>query len=168
MDLRDVAQWYAERRLGRALSSRDAADAVRLTPWQTLEALWVFHPLFTPRWDAIEATPYSETFDAEADEALVLLAKVDSFDHWDGLSAGAWRVLFERLAFLEVVILANEAEGAKVFTGVPRALDQRSRSRMLLLTFLLGPARTIDRGVLPKSDPGKAPKFPSSMPLRRQ
>lgn len=168
MDLRDAAQWYAERRLGRELNGADSADAVKLTPWQTLELLWVFHPLFTPRWDGLQATSYSEAFDREADEALLRLAERDSLDHWEDLSAGAWRVLWERLAFLEVVILANEAAGTKVFTGVPRSLDNLSRSRMLLLTFLLGPARTIDRDVLPRSEPGTAPRFPSSTPLRRQ
>ncbi len=167
MDLKDVAQWYAERRLGRALGPDDAAEAVRLSPQHALEMLFAFHPLFTPRWDALEATPYSDAFDTEADEALLKLAELDNLDHWDGLSAGAWRVLWERLAFLEVVIIANMVAGTRVLTGVPRSLDERSRSRMLLLTFVLGPARTIDRGVLPRSEPGTALRFPSSTALRR-
>ena len=165
MDLADIWIWYVAQRLGADPVREDFAD---IGPWSTLELLWGFHPLFTARWDAIAATPYSTEFDAEADGALARLAIDDATGSWDGLSSGAWRVLQERLAFLEVVVVANEAAGTKVFTEAPRLLDRTKQARTVLLRMLLGPARTIDRRLLPPSAPGAAPPVPATTSLRRQ
>jgi hypothetical protein len=168
MDLGYVAQMYAEARLGRPLTRLDAEQAEALSPRQTFELLWEIALEFTPRMDAINATPYSTDFDLEADNALIAMAKSDSFEAWDTLSAGAWRVLYERLAYLLVVVLANEAAGKQRFTRVPPDLDVPSKAKMVFLTFLLTFARTVDRQLLRQSPPGSAPVLPGAMTLRRQ
>lgn len=162
-DMREIALWYAEARLGRAPDPRRRTS---LSPEEVLQLLWEFHPLFTPRSDAFSATPYAEAFMSEADTALVWLARTDDFASWDGLSAGAWRVLAERLSYLEAIVARAWLEGAKVFTSVPRGLDRRSKGRFVLLLLLLGEARTIPPSLLERSGSGAFPGFPE-MPLRR-
>lgn len=164
MDLQEVALWYAEDRLGHPPDPRRRAE---LSPEEVLKLLWDFHPLFTPRYDAIRATAYDDAFDEEADMALVQLARTDDLSSWDGLTAGAWRVLAERLLYLETVAATNLAAGTKVFTSIPRGLDRRSRGRFVLVLLLLGAARTIPREVIDRPDRGTFPGFPE-MPLRRQ
>lgn len=163
MELRDVALWYAEDRLGRAPDPRRRTS---LSPEEVLRLLWDFHPMFTPRSDAISATPYAEVFMSEADAALVQLARTDDFSSWDALSAGAWKVLAERLRYLETVLATNWHAGTKVFTSIPRGLDRRSKGRFVFLLLLLGEARTIPPQLLERTGSGRFPGFPE-MPLRR-
>lgn len=164
MKLSEIWIWYCEQRLG-SLPKRGAAA---LSPDEVLQAFWTVHPHFTGRMDAIKAAPYSTDFDEEADGALSALAATDSFDTWDGLSVGAWRVLYERLAYCEVVVLANVAAGTEVIDHLPPGLNRQSTERALLLRYLLGHGRTIDRRLLPRSQPGKLPPFPVSATFRRQ
>lgn len=165
MEFLELVLAYAERHLGRA---PEPASAEKVSPAAALELLWEFHPLFTPRMPAIEATPYSTSFDREADNALLRMAETDSFDAWEGLSAGAWRVLQERLTYVETVAVVNEAKGTGVFTSVPSGLARQQKARFVLLLQLLGPGRTVDRQLLSRSKPGSASAFPSGQTLRRQ
>ena len=164
MELSEIWLWYCSERLGQP--SR-LPDPVALSPWDGLELFLTFHPMFLARIEAIAATPYLRRFDGEADEGLAQLARFDGFDAWDGMSAGAWRVLYERLAYAEVVALTNEAAGNPVIAHLPAGLDVQSRARALLLQFLLGGARSIDRRLLPRSPRGAAAPLPGSTSLRR-
>jgi hypothetical protein len=96
------------------------------------------------------------------------MAEEDSFAPWDALPAGAWRVLFERFAYCSTVVAVNLAAGRASIDRVPAGLSSQAQARALLLRYLLGPGRTIDRKVLPLSAPGTAPPFPASTPIRRQ
>ena len=163
MELKDIWMWYCEQRLGAA----ELPPPIPVSPWQAMELFWDMHPMFTARYDAIKAVPYSPAFDEEADGALAQMAITDSFDGWEGLSSGAWRVMSERLQYTEVVILANEVQGSEVIAHLPLGLDRRSRVRALLLMFLLGGGRTIDRRLLPARPDGSLPAFPSTQTLKR-
>jgi hypothetical protein len=165
MDLSDVWVWYCGERLGDRIKG---ARPVPYSPATALELLWEFFPMFTARAGAIAATPYDTAFDGDADLALTHLAQTDNFAAWDRLSAGAWRVLQERLVYSGVVVMLQKAEGAEVIGGLPEGLDRQSRARALLLRFLLGEARTIDRRVLPARPDGSLPTFPADTKLRRQ
>lgn len=165
MDREIVWLWYVSQKLGKEPSPH---DVVPVSPWRAFELLFVFHPLFTPRMPAIAATAFSEEFDDEADTALFSLAAIDNVSEWEKLSSGAWRVLQERLVFVETVALTNAALNEPVFITLPRGLDETASSRTLLLRMLLGPGRTIDRRLLARSTPGTAPTFPAATTLRRQ
>lgn len=164
MDVIKLVLAYAERHLGR---TPDPSSAEKISPAAALELLWEFHPLFTPRMPAIEATPYSTSFDAEADGALVRMAETESFDAWESLSAGAWRVLQERLTYVEIAAAVNDLKGTEVFTLVPSGLAREQQARVVLLILLLSEGKTIDRRVLPLSKPGTAPTFPAGQTLRK-
>lgn len=163
MDLGKVWMEYCFEAIGRP----PKPPALRpLTPWEVVERLFDFHPLFAPRHEEISATPYSTAFDDAADAALLTLARDDDLSSWEALSAGAWRVLMERLVYSEVVAIANVLAGTPVIARLPPGLTRQQEGRALLLQFLLGGGRSIDRKLLPTPAPGAAPAFPN-LPLRR-
>ncbi len=165
MELSGVWLWYCEQHL-----SPDALAAQRtvaLSPDDVMEAFFTFHPLFSGRLDAIRATPYSTDFDESADEALAQMAMSDSFESWEELTAGTWRVLYERFLYCSVVVAANMAAGRTSMDRIPLGLSSQAAPRALLLRYLLGHGRNIDRQVLPQSSPGTAPPFPVSATIRR-
>lgn len=157
--------WYAAERLGQP---KKQPPFESMTAGQALELLWQLHPVFTGRSDAIAATPYSADFDAEADAALEALAVTDSFDRWEAISAGAWRVLYERHVYAATVLTASMVRNTGFTEHLPVGLDGKAQGRALFLKLLLGPARTIDRQLLPRSKPEALPAFPADMTLRRQ
>jgi hypothetical protein len=166
MDLSKLWLWYCEQHLSAADLAAQRTRA--LSPDEVMECFWTFHPLFTGRMDAIKATPYSTDFDDSADEALGMMAMEDSFALWDALPAGTWRVLYERFSYCSVVVAANMAAGTVSIDRVPAGLSSQATARALLLRYLLGHGRTIDRKVLPPSAPGTAPSYPVSATIRRQ
>jgi hypothetical protein len=161
----DVWLWYCEQHLSPEALAAQRTDA--LSPQQVMEEFFTFLPLFTGRMDVIKATLYSTDFDEAADEALIQMATEDSFAAWDALPAGVWRVLHERLTYCSVVIAVNMAKGTPIIDRVPSGLPPQARARALLLRYLLGEGRNIDRQMLPLSAPGTAPPFPASTPIRR-
>ena len=165
MDLSEIWLAYCADRLGPAIED---AEAIAIAPWRGVELLFRWHPLFVDKTDAIAAVPYAQSFDDEADFALVMLARDDAFDAFQTRSAGAWRVLYERLVFAETVLLVNEVRLNAVIGRLPVGLAEEQQSRALGLMFLLGGARTIDRRLLPRSKPGTLPSFPASTSLRLQ
>lgn len=165
MELEDVWTWYCWQRLGEPV---ERPQMEPLTPEAGLKLLWEFHPLFTPRMDAIRATAYSDAFDDQADAALAALARDNDLASWNELDAGTWRVLYERLAYSETVMVVNMLAGTPSIGRLPRGLDDASRSRAVLLQFLLGGGRSIDRRLLPRSTAGSAPAFPAVSSLRQQ
>ena len=163
MDLGEVWMEYCFEAIGRPAK----APALRpLAPMEVVERLFDFHPLFTARPDIINAAPYSTVFDEDADAALLALARDDDLASWETLSAGGWRVLLERLIYSEVVVIANQVAGTLVIARLPPGLTRQQEARTLLLQFLLGGGRTIDRRLLPAQAPGRAPAFPA-LPLRQ-
>lgn len=164
MELSDVWIWYCEERFP---NEEDLPKPEPVTPRQALELFFDLHPMFTERNDAIKLVAYNTAFDGEADGALAHLARFDTFDGWNEMSAGAWRVISERLLYAETVAAANEAHGEPVIAHLPVGLDRKSRARALLLMFLLGGARTIDRRLLPERPDGSLPPFPGTLPLRK-
>jgi len=151
-----------------------AADAgkippIELTASQTLERLFDFHPMLSARWDTIMSVKYNDAFDEEADNALAHLAMTDSFAAWDQLSVGAWRVLVERLQYCEVVLGANMAAVPKAVTDrLPLGLTRDQEARALLLHYLLGHGRTIDRQILPVKERRNFASLSPNHVLRRQ
>lgn len=164
MELSEVWIWYASERLGPRART---AEPRPISPWKGVELMFGWHPVLQPYADFAKAVSYDTSFDEEADNALCGLARSDSFATWNRLTAGAWRVLWERLAYAEAVMLANEVAGERVITHLPRGLDWQSRSRALGLQFLLGGAKTIDRRLLASTAPGALPTLPASTSSRR-
>lgn len=164
MELSQAWVWYCLDRLG----TNELPPPEELGPWQVLELLFDFVPLFHARHQAIAATRYDDAFDEEADGALALVAMSDTFSGWDELTAGAWRVLAERWTYAGTVAAANAAMNNPVIGHLPIGLDRQSRARAVLLQFLLGGARTIDRRLLRPMPDGSLPEFPAATRLRRQ
>ena len=151
-----------------------AADAGKVPPLeftasQTLERLFDLHPIFTARWDAMMSVKYNDAFDEEADNALANLAMTDSFVAWEQLSAGTWRVLVERLQYCEVVLAANMAVVPNSISNrLPIGLTRDQEARALLLRYLLGQGRTIDRQILPVKERRTFIALSPSQALRSQ
>lgn len=165
MELSEIWMWYCEERLPK---EGKRTPLIELAPWDALDLFFDLHPMFTARYDVINSVAYDTAFDGEADGALSHMARFDTFDGWDRLSAGGWRVISERLLWSETVIAANAAEGTKVIAQLPRGLDRQSQSRALMLMYLLGGGRTIDPRMLRKRPDGRFPAFPSERPIRKQ
>lgn len=164
MEMSEIWMWYC----GEMFPGREMPAPEPISPWRVVELFFDFHPMFTARFDAIRATRYSTAFDDEADRALMHMARHDTMDGWERMTAGAWRVMYERLAYCEIVALANEAAKKPFIAHLPVGLDRQSQGRALLLMFLLGHGRTIDRRLLPQSPDGSLPAFPSTSLLQRQ
>ena len=142
---------------------------VEFTASQSLERLFDFHPMFTARWNAIMSVNYSTAFDEEADNALAHLAMTDDLAAWNEISAGAWRVLAERLQYCEVVLVANMATAPDAIPNrLPKGLSRDQEARALLLRYLLGRGRTIDRDVLPEKEGRTLTAFSPSQAVRMQ
>ena len=134
MKLEDVWQWYVEQKLGRL---PDPSLARPVSPQEGQKLLWLWHEHFTPHMAMIAKTPHDSAFDTEADGALCLLAKDDSFAGWQALSPGAWRVLHDRLVATQTVFAANVAGHNHVIAHLPPGLGEAEASRTLGLMFFL-------------------------------
>lgn len=165
MELSEIWLWYCGERFP-GLEEMPAPEPV--APMDALGLFFDLFPMFTARSSAIRSTRYDPAFDEEADGALAHMARFDSFDGWERMSAGAWRVMNERLLYAATVATANEAAANPVIAHLPAGLDRQSRARALMLMFLLGGARTIDRRLLPAKPDGSLPEFPANTRLRRQ
>ena len=110
--------------------------------------------MFHARFDAINATPYDTAFDERADNMLMHLGSNDDFTDWDQGGDGAFRVLFERLMLTEVVMAAILVKKTPVITRIPLGMSEHQQAVALLLMYLLGPSRVIDRAILPARPPG--------------
>lgn len=165
MELKDVWIAYCEDRLGAAA---ETAVPLRLSPDDGMRLLFDWGQLFTARMEALGAVSYDIAFDAEADSALCMLARDDSFAAFDAMSAGAWRVMYERWSWAMVVMMTNKMEDTPVIGGLPSGLADNQRTRAFGLQFLLGGARTIDPRLLEKARRTGSLRIPGSLSLRRQ
>lgn len=166
MEMDEAWIWYVGQHVPKGALTRPPTEFIAL---QTLESFFDLHPMFTMRWDAINATPYSTEFDEIVDGALAQMAMADHFDGWEELPAGAWRVLAERLLYSEAVLAAMWAkEPETVIDRLPAGLSPERQSKALLLKYLLGSGRTIDRQMLRAKPDGSLPSFPAMQTLRRQ
>ncbi len=139
-----------------------------LAPWDAIELFFDLHPMFTAQYDIINSVPFDTSFDEEADGALCQLAMVDSFDGWDAMSAGAWRVMSERLLWSQTVLAVNAARETEVIAHLPIGLDRQSKARALMLMYLFGGGRSIDSRMLRERPDGRFPGFPADRPIRKQ
>jgi hypothetical protein len=162
MELSDVWKWYCEQHM--PMGARLALEPV--SPTQAHELFFAMNGLFSARSDVLKSVPYDTAFDTEADDALLAMAMEDGFATWTSITAGAWRVLYERFLFCSLVLVANIKAGTQVTDRLPSGLGPEHRAKALLLRYLLGHGRAIDRRVLPLSAPGTLPPFPASKPLR--
>jgi hypothetical protein len=163
--LADIPFWYCIEKHG---ADPDVTRAERVPDTETLTAFEPVFALMAQRFDVIRATPYSEDFEEEADGALAALAITDSLDSWEDITAGAWRVLCDRLRQAIILITAARMNGAPVIDTLPRGLPREFWGRALVLQWLLIHSRSIDRQVLPLSEPPALPSFPPTTPIRRQ
>lgn len=163
MELNEVWLWYSRSQLPDTITT---IEPQALSPDDVMALFWTFHPLFAGMSDVIKSVPYSTDFDEEADLALVDLAADDAFDAWPEMSAGAWRVMYERFVFCSTVVAANMVAGTRVIDQIPQGLSETAKARTLLLRYLLGHGRKIDRHILPLSRQGAAPHLPASRPIR--
>ncbi len=150
MELELVYAWYVERCLGDRL---DPTKMQTFNASQSLKALFEVMPVFTARYAEINATPYSTAFDSKADIALIQMAETDSFDCWDTLPLGAWRVIRDRYLQSLVVLAANLPRGEAIIDRLPSGMTDLQQGRALLLMYALGLSRTIDRQLLPEEVP---------------
>ena len=166
MELNEIWLWYVNEH---TVANAAARPSLEFRAWDTLERFFDLHPMITARYDAINTTRYSMEFDNVADGALAQMAMSDSFAGWEELPAGGWRVISERLLYSEVVlgVMAAKEQGT-VIDRLPLGLTKERQAKALLLKYLLGHGRTIDRKVLPTRPDGSLPEFPAAQTLRRQ
>lgn len=108
-------------------------EFVSLTANQVVAALWPMNDLFRPHHAQIGTLSYSAAYEAEADQALWLLANGGT---WTvaAPSAGAWRVLLERHSQCLTMALGNP----KLRMTVPKALAAKHHLAVALLFFQWG------------------------------
>jgi len=166
MELSEVWLQYVNDHLDPALAKKPPLE---FTAWQTIERFFEIHPMLTARWDALAGTPFNAEFDEVADMALVQVAATDSFASWDNLVVGAWRVISDRLMYCEIVLGVTAAREPKgVMARLPQGLERNRQTKALLLKYLLGHGRTIDRRVLPIEHKRSPQAFPATQTLRKQ
>jgi len=105
---------FFERQLGRPLD--DSVRPEKLSGMDVIAALWPLNDVFRSRLSRISTVKYEERFGSEADDAIVGAVFSGNCDGWDGISAGAWRVLLERHIQALMVAAANEAAGNMLMT----------------------------------------------------
>lgn len=140
----DLLEEWVSAMLGRSLH---ATRPVWLSGWETLAALWPLNERFHANIHQIRALPYESRHEAEADKAIKALAFRLPGSNWNGLSAGAWRVLLERQHQALVGASLNEAQGREVMP-VPAGLtptDQTAVVAWLLLYRMRLPFPVDDR-----------------------
>lgn len=164
MELNEIWYWYCEQRFPH---EKELPKPEPVAPWDALDLLFDLHPMFTARYDIINSVPYDMVFDGEVDGALCQLAQLNSFDGWDEMSAGAWRVMSERLLWSETVIAVNAAQDKQVIAHLPVGLDRQSSARALMIMYLLGGGRTIDPKMLRERSDSRFPAFPAKRPIRK-
>lgn len=165
MELNEIWLWYVNEHVEPKNVNKPAQE-FRAT--DVLERLWDFHSFFSPRFDLIKATKYDEAFIENADGALANLAMKNSMDDWETLNAGTLRVLSERLLYTETVLAVMMVKEPETITdGLPQGLSQIVQSRALLLKYLLGHARKIDRRVFPKETFEQSKEFPGGKGLHK-
>jgi len=167
MEFNEVWLAYVNQRITEEMASRASLE---FRAWGTLERFFEFHPMLTARWNAIAATSFNTDFDEIADRALVQVAATDSFASWDEhLPAGGWRVISDRLLYSQIVLCVMATKEPKaIMDGLPRGLTRDQENNALLLKYLLGHGRSIDRRVLPIRHDLSLGSFPRSQTLRRQ
>lgn len=166
MELKEVWLAYVNDRI----SAANAVLApVEFTAEASMRRFFDLHPMFSARWAAINATPFNSDFDESADMALVQLAAKDSFDDWDRLPAGIWRVIGDRLMYSQIVLAVMMfKEPDRIIDRLPQGLTQQEQSKALLLKYLLGHGRSIDRHILPITHDLSLGSFPGAQTLRKQ
>ena len=164
MDLREAWTLYCEQKFP---DPENLPPLDPLSPRETAMLLFENSFLFAARHDRITATPYDKVFDEEADGSLIWLAQFDNFELWDKMSAGGWRVMYERYVYAQVVAMANAAAKEPVMTRIPRGLDPQSQARTVLLQLLLGGARTIDPRLLERHRHQGIPGPDAFQPIRK-
>ncbi|NVM42017.1 hypothetical protein HWX16_16940 [Ochrobactrum intermedium] len=166
MELNEVWLVYANKHM---LSNAADLPPIEFTASETLRCFFDVHPMFTGRWDAIMSVSFNAAFEEEADMGLVQLAATNSFKDWERLSAGAWRVINERMMYSEVVLsLTMAREPKSIMDRLPQGLGSDQQTIALLLKYLLGHGRTIDRRVLPVKDRRSLVEFGAMQTLRQQ
>lgn len=123
-----------ERDLGLSL---DEATPGAVSGWNAVEILWPLNEVFRPRLPHICTVAYRPQFETEADDAIKSAAFAGNCDGWEGLSAGAWRVLLERYLQAQTVALANEAAGNHLMV-LPLGLSARGQRGAVMLYLLHG------------------------------
>lgn len=168
MELKHAWMWYCQERFPDP-NANPAPEPV--SPMQALSLLSDLQPMFTARIDMIEATPYNTAFDNEADNMLLHLARFDDLSAWENGSAGAWRVLTERLRLSVSMLRLDELDGKKVIGQLPSGLDRRSKARAVMLVQLGNRRSDVPPEWLPKQgheQPAAIPDFPADWPLKKQ
>jgi len=108
----------------------------------------------------------SEEFDPEADAALFAFCETGDFASWEGVSAGAWAVLIDRLKWSIVALMAEESAGTAFTIPLPRVAPAKIRRDAAFLFLLGSPGRTPSPEW--RATGGKIPEFPPDWPLSRQ
>jgi hypothetical protein len=101
---------------------------------QITAALWPMFDVFKAHQTQLQNVPYSSAYEAEADQALALLAEGGTWSASQP-SAGAWRVLHERHTQSITVAAANAASGNTRIVPVPEALASE-HYRIAAMLFL--------------------------------
>ncbi|HSI41803.1 MAG TPA: hypothetical protein VLA00_14765 [Xanthobacteraceae bacterium] len=127
-----------------AHAAADAAPAVDF-PSNTvlLEYVWGFLESWRDRLPIVEATPYGEAYEEEADAALTALAITGTTSSWVAASAGVWRVLFARATWAVAALTLEDAGGGVVKIPLPTGATREVRATAALLALLGGPSRDV-------------------------
>lgn len=110
-------------------------EFIHLNAGQVVEALWPMNDVFRQHHAQIGSLAYSPSREAEADQALVLLANGGV---WTATapSPGAWRVLLERHTQCLTMALTND----KLRVPVPKALKRNHYKAVAMLFWQWGMA----------------------------
>lgn len=104
----DLFRAFIEKELGEPLDSQEPRY---LSGWEVVEALWPLNEVFRPHLAQVRSLPYDAAFESEADAAIKDTTMAAWPPQWEDLSAGVWRVLFERHIQAILVAATNEAAG---------------------------------------------------------
>ncbi len=140
MKWNEVWLTYCADRLGNPTTT---VHSEPLSPADVLSLLSDAQAPFTARHDVIRSTPFDAAFDSEADNAIATLAMTDTFDSWNAISLGAWRIIADRYEYLVSLVMAANIAGVTVMTSLPRGLKRPEKTKAILIRHLLADARAI-------------------------
>lgn len=161
--LTNLLDRYFERVLGPQFKASPkepikANEAGRLL-WSVFERVREHTPL-------IEAAGYQTKYEQKADELVLELADRNGFSSWESAPIGVWSVLHARLTWSVSVVAIASLRTNPVMLRLPRDLGHPERTQAAAIYFLLGPGRTVPKGMRGKSLDGTLPEFLAASPPR--
>jgi len=140
----------------------------RLRPQEVLKLIWHFNTVFAPMKSVLDEMPIQTAFDGEADAALIKLSQTGKQECFEGISLGAWRILYDRHLWSLCALFLEESNPDAFMIPIPRKASRKIRATAAWLYVLAGPGRSPSEQWRKTSLSEQLLAIPATLPTTRQ